>query len=218
VVRFFEKLDLPPHLRPFLAICYDCCHQALQFEDPVQSLQLLADHNIRIGHVQVSSALSLKDPDIGKLARFAEPCYLHQTVGRRADGSLWRFTDLDVAMAAAPRDVEEWRVHFHVPVFLEYLSDCDSTQPFLKKILPLFPAGVSLEVETYTWTVLPKDLQMSTVTKSIVREIEWVREFRAAPAPRPESHPAEASAENEVWPTEHFDQPVSCGSHFGLPG
>jgi len=174
VVRFFEMLDPPAGLRPFLSVCFDCCHQALQFESPAHSLQLLAASDIRIGHVQVSSALRLEHPDIGQLTRFCEPCYLHQTVGRRRDGSLVRYHDLDLAVAAGDRDVDEWRVHFHIPVFIDRLSDCASTQPFLREILPRLAPDIPLEVETYTWSVLPKDLRTATVTESIVRELEWV--------------------------------------------
>jgi hypothetical protein len=178
VVRFFDRLNLPDHLRPFLTVCYDCCHQALQFESPADSLHMLAEHGISIGHVQVSSALRLLDPDIRKLTRFSESCYLHQAVGRRADGGLIRFPDLDEAAGANPVDIEEWRVHFHVPVFLDRLPDCDSTQPFLEEILPLFGEDLPLEVETYTWSVLPADLQTASVSDSIVREIEWVAAHR----------------------------------------
>lgn len=173
VVRFFDLLDPPAGLRPFLAVCFDCCHQALQFEAPAHSLKLLAENDIRIGHVQVSSALRLETPDIGHLQRFCEPCYLHQTVGRRRDGALVRYHDLDQAIAAAEPDMVEWRVHFHIPLFIDRLHDCASTQPFLREILPLFAADIPLEVETYTWSVLPPELRTSTVTESIVRELEW---------------------------------------------
>ncbi len=175
VVDLFARLDLPASLRPFLAVCYDCCHQALQFEDPAASLQLLADHDIAIGHVQVSSALRLTDSRIGLLGRFREPCYLHQTVGRKKSGTLLRYEDLDLAIAAAPEEVEEWRVHFHVPVFLERAGECATTRSFLEKILPLLAEnGAKLEVETYTWSILPPELQCGTVTECLVREIEWV--------------------------------------------
>ncbi len=174
VVEFFARLDLPQTLRDRLAVCYDCCHQALQFESPAQSLHLLARNDIRIGHVQVSSALRLLDSQIGSLQRFQESCYLHQTVGRKADGSLLRYDDLNLAIAAAPADVLEWRVHFHVPVFIETTGECDSTRFFLQEILPLFPARLLLEVETYTWTILPPELQGGSVTDCLAREIQWV--------------------------------------------
>jgi hypothetical protein len=174
VVELFDRLGLSPTQRARLAVCYDCCHQALQFESPAASLKLLADNGIRIGHVQVSSALRLADPDITLLKRFQEPCYLHQTVGRKTDGDLLRFDDLDLAVSAAPPDVEEWRVHFHVPVFMDEIEECDSSRFFLLEILPLFPKELMLEVETYTWTILPSELQNGSVTDCLIREIEWV--------------------------------------------
>jgi sugar phosphate isomerase/epimerase len=174
VVELFARLALSPTRRNRLAVCYDCCHQALQFESPAASLELLALNDIRIGHVQVSSALRLRDPDIGLLQRFQESCYLHQTVGRTRSGQLLRYDDLDLAIAAAPPAVEEWRIHFHVPVFMETIQDLGSSRFFLEEILPLFPEKLVLEVETYTWTILPPDLQGGTVTDCLVRELEWL--------------------------------------------
>ncbi len=178
LVDFFDRLELPPNLRHFLTVCYDCCHQALQYEHPADSLTLLATHDIRIGHVQVSSALRLMQSDLSPMQRFCEPCYLHQTVGRRRDGTLLRFDDLDLALAAAPEGIEEWRIHFHVPVFIDHLHDCATTRPFLEKILPLFEPSLPLEVETYTWSVLPRELRTEELTESIIREILWVNEAR----------------------------------------
>ncbi|MHB8808626.1 MAG: metabolite traffic protein EboE [Desulfobulbaceae bacterium] len=180
VVELYARLDLTQSQRPFLAVCFDCCHQALQFENPADALAQLAAHNIRIGHVQVSSALRLQHPDISRLERFRESCYLHQAVGRRSDGALVRYQDLDLAITAAPAGIEEWRVHFHVPVFMDRTADCGSTRFFLEEILPLFPADIPLEVETYTWAVLPPDLRAGTVTDSISREIEWAGQARIA--------------------------------------
>jgi len=177
-IDMFDHLALTPAQQEHLAVCYDCCHQALQFENPVASLRMLADNGIRIGHVQVSSALRLLHPDIALLSRFQEPCYLHQTVGRKKDGSLLRFPDLEPAISASLPEIEEWRVHFHVPVFLDKTRECGSTRFFLEEVLPLFSPGTPMEVETYTWTVLPRELQSGSVTESIIREIEWVQAHR----------------------------------------
>jgi len=189
LVALFERLNLPEHLRAHATACYDCCHQALQFEDPAWSLGLLRDNGIDIGHVQVSSALHLPCPDLGCLSRFDEPVYLHQCVASLTDESLKRFDDLGQALAyagheasnpatACPGDdasgVRCWRVHFHMPVFLETLPECLSTQAFLRAFLPLVPEHVPLEVETYTFDVLPEELRAGGVVDCIVREIEWV--------------------------------------------
>jgi sugar phosphate isomerase/epimerase len=181
-IRLFESLDLPEALSRHLGLCYDCCHQALQFEDPAASLERLAGAGIRIGQVQVSSALALKAPDLRLLAGFAEPTYLHQCVGRRPDGSLVRCDDLPEALElSAASGCEEWRVHFHVPVFLERAGGAGTTRPFLEQILPRLAPETPLEVETYTWDVLPPQLRTGTVTESIARELRWVRDRCAGP-------------------------------------
>jgi len=183
VIRFFEEFAAEPGIcayLPYLAVCYDCCHQALQFEDPAASLRALAERGIPIGHVQVSSALRLESPDLTRLAGYDEPVYLHQAVGRLAGGGLLRHDDLPAALAGGDAGALAWRVHFHLPVFLEELPECLSTQPFLREILPLFAPDVPLEVETYTWSVLPEALRLGSLTDFIVREIEWVEGRRAA--------------------------------------
>jgi len=179
MVEFFARLDPTPDGVRHLAVCYDCCHQALQFENPRDSLALLAASGIPVGHVQVSSALHLEGHDLSRLARFVEPVYLHQAVARRDDGSLVRFDDLPEALAADPDGVTAWRVHFHLPVFVETLPDCATTQAFLREGVPLFGPETPLEVETYTWGVLPPELKTPDVTASIIREIAWTEAARA---------------------------------------
>lgn len=183
MVGLFERLgdgaDVAGHLR----VCYDCCHQALQYEDPEASLGLLARHGIAVGHVQVSSALHCDGPDLSRLARFVEPVYLHQAVAQRDDGALLRFDDLPQALAARPANVVSWRVHFHLPVFVAHLPECGTTQPFLERILPLFDPATPMEVETYTWTVLPPELKTPEVADSICREIGWIEAARRGTRP-----------------------------------
>lgn len=179
-VELCERLDPCGVYRQHLRMCYDCCHQALQYEDPRASLDQLAAAGLAVGHVQVSSALHLAGGDLARLARFVEPVYLHQAVARLEDGRLQRFDDLHFALVARVARVESWRVHFHLPVFVAQLPECGTTQPFLETILPLFPPDAPMEVETYTWSVLPADLKTADVAASIGREIAWVSQAREA--------------------------------------
>jgi sugar phosphate isomerase/epimerase len=184
MVALFTRLDPDGRFREHLSVCYDCCHQALQYEDPADSLAAYAAAGIAIGHVQVSSALHYDGPDLSRLSRFVEPVYLHQAVARLQNGALRRFDDLPEALAAAPSlaDVASWRVHFHLPVFVPTLPECDTTQAFLSRILPLFAPDVPMEVETYTWSVLPEELKTPDVADSICREIAWVEAARSGRA------------------------------------
>jgi len=167
-------------------ICFDCCHFAVEYEDPSVALERLRTSELRIGRVQLSSALHVDLPgDAAQLASlaqrlrpFAESTYLHQVVENGRHG-LHQFPDLDVALdavAAAQAVARQWRVHFHVPLFIAEYAGLGSTQRYVKDVLDLAgrrPFTHHLEIETYTWDVLPAALKLD-VTDSIVREYEWV--------------------------------------------
>lgn len=166
---------LPRHL----GLCYDVCHAAVEFEDPAQSIQVLGQAGIPIHKLQLSNALRVRAMNAAaraRLADFDEPTYLHQVVSR-ADGKLRREVDLAPALARANSDGEEWRVHFHVPLFAQEIPPFTTTQDFLREILALHraqPISQHLEVETYTWSVLPPELRGQSVAEDIVRELDWV--------------------------------------------
>ena len=113
------------------------------------------------------------------LAPFDEPVYLHQAIERRGD-ELIRYLDLPEALEALDQAIgNEWRVHFHVPIFLAELEHFSTTQDFLKDILALHrdqPISPHLEVETYTWDVLPERYRGVEVSAAIARELDWVWE------------------------------------------
>jgi hypothetical protein len=146
-------------------------------------LSRLWDADISIAKVQVSSALLARGEEIPRLLRFDEPTYLHQAVARTKD-SLIRFSDLPEfgAWLAGTSAVEECRVHFHVPIFLDHLGAVGTTRFFLEDLLPRLHPTVPLEVETYSFGVLPSALRTDSVTDSIVRELRWVMQ-RLSDAP-----------------------------------
>lgn len=174
-------------LRNHIQLCYDVCHVAVAYEETEQVLASLAKADILVGKVQISSALRLTfDGNAGAtlqaIAAFNEPTYLHQVVARLADGTLNHYADLPEALADFNADTHrEWRVHFHVPLFLEQYGLLHSTQNSVIEVLnrQRTPRGFArpftnqLEVETYTWGVLPTDLQVP-ISESISREMEWV--------------------------------------------
>ena len=169
-------------VRRHVGICLDACHMAVEFERPADTVRRLAAAGIRICKVQLSSALRVA-PQPGadtyrSLERFADDTYLHQVVQRRGT-SLTRHTDLPEALAAAvASDAAEWRVHFHVPIFLAEMNEFGTTQPDLIDLLHVLRAEAVcpyLEVETYTWDVLPPEYRNVDVSTAIVRELNWVR-------------------------------------------
>ncbi len=169
-------------LRRHLGLCFDVCHAAVEFEDMAESLSRLKAAGILVAKLQLSSAIRVPEADSATealLARFDDGIYLHQAVERR-DGSLARYADLPEAFAALRNGGHgsEWRVHCHVPVFLDEFDGLGSTQGVLRDALALCRASeVSqhLEIETYTWSVLPETLRRGDLGGDIAREVEWVR-------------------------------------------
>lgn len=167
-------------LRRHLGVCYDVCHAAVEFEDARESLDRLAHAGIKVLKLQLSSALKVEqvNGDTARLlAPFDEPVYLHQVVARTGAG-LVRYTDLPEALACAAENAgREWRIHFHVPVFLDRTEHFSTTQDFLREVLAIHrmePVCDHLEVETYTWDVLPPVYRDVPVSAAIARELAWV--------------------------------------------
>lgn len=176
---FFDRYLDDRAVREHVGVCVDTCHMAVEYEDPADVMSRLADANITIAKVQISSALDVSGREaIDALSAFAEDTYLHQVV-TRATQELSRFADLPDALAhAGARSRDEWRVHFHVPLFLERLGVLRTTQPFVEAFLRTLrdtPLCDQLEVETYTWDVLPEEHRRVDVATAIARELAWVR-------------------------------------------
>ena len=165
-----------------IGICFDTCHCAVEYEEPETALQALAAAGIRVGRVQVSSALRVMLPghDIAaQLSPFADSTYLHQVIERRRDGSLHHYHDLDDALKTIDGpELREWRIHFHVPLFTAEYGSLGSTQEYnarLLRHLQLNPVTEHMEIETYTWDVLPAAMKLN-LEDSIEREYRWVLE------------------------------------------
>ena len=169
-------------LRRHLGVCYDVCHAAVEYENPAGSLEALRRAGIAVPKLQLSAALKIAEvgPETARQLRpFDEPVYLHQVVARQ-DQQLTRHLDLPQALEvlAASRGAE-WRVHFHVPVFFDQLQHFSTTQDFLRQILALHreqPIAPHLEVETYTWDVLPVRYRQDGIGPAIARELAWVKD------------------------------------------
>jgi hypothetical protein len=173
-------------VRTHVGLCFDVCHQAVEFEDVAASVRSLAAAGVRINKVHISCALQLDHPAENAaaraaLARYVEPRYLHQTMARTPDGRVARVQDLSEAMIADPPAdflaAPAWRIHFHVPVDAERLGPLSTTRPALREAL-LAVVGLDyaphLEVETYTWEVLP-DAGPTDLVAGLMQELQATR-------------------------------------------
>jgi len=169
-------------LRRHVGVCLDACHMAVEYETPDAALATLASRGIRVVKIQVSAGLAAtigSAADRDGLRAFADDVYLHQVVERPPRG-LTRWTDLPGALDDLGRDPSgprERRIHFHVPLFREALGRFRSTQGWVRELLALVRRDAPtthLEVETYTWDVLPEEFRREPIADAVARELAWV--------------------------------------------
>lgn len=173
------------HLRQHIRLCYDTCHFAVEYEPAEDVVNKMEAAGILIGKVQISAAVKVKLPAeeagrrtiASRLRPFVESTYLHQVVELLDDDTLHHYNDLVNALPHIQKKAaREWRIHFHVPIFVDDYNHIQSTQGDIADALNLLeqrPYTTHLEIETYTWGVLPEGLKQDLLA-SIRREYEWV--------------------------------------------
>lgn len=170
-------------LKTHIQICYDVCHFAVLQQPITESLERFRSAGIGIGRLQISAALQASTQEgIGALAAFEDPIYLHQTAMADATGQLVkRERDLKAGLDWCASHPGAWavvRTHFHVPLQLETYGPLSGTQQDIKEALRWWWQQAEkphLEVETYTWHILPKELQ-KPLPESVAAEMAWLHD------------------------------------------
>jgi hypothetical protein len=194
VIHFFDRMRAEhrndPRLAEHLGVNYDTCHLAVEFEEPQNVIACFDQHGIKISKLHLSSALKVRPTAEARaaLAAFADRVYLHQVVVRQGDGKCVIYRDLDDALIGEPMEpgtegneevstLSEWRIHFHVPLHSPPTPLFDNTADHLLGVLDILQARPGLcshlEMETYTWEVLPPELKDRDVVSQLVAEYEW---------------------------------------------
>ncbi len=175
-------------VRRHIRVSHDVCHAAVMFEEQEEVLRKFAAAGIQVGKIQVSAALAMnldlferpageaRRAAIKQLSQFAEDRYLHQTVVRRDSEDIF-YEDLPLALAAEADDPRgEWRVHFHVPIYMQEFGKLRATQEQIGECLKAAKEHTDckhFEVETYAWGVLPPDLKQPDLAAGIAEELKW---------------------------------------------
>lgn len=187
VVRFFEHYLLPGSdekaVRRHIRICHDVCHAVVMFEEQAEVLSRYRAAGIGVGKVQISSALVMALQQLSatdqaaalrQLGRFAEDRYLHQTMVARPGRPSVFYDDLPEALNS--ERTGEWRVHYHIPVYLERFGLLAGSQRQIVECVREVTAHEQsnhFEVETYAWGVLPAELQQPDLAAGIAEEMRW---------------------------------------------
>lgn len=171
-------------IREHIKVCFDVCHSSVLFENPAEMLALYKKEKIGIGKIQISAALKFKPAGLDhkeltiKLKSISDKIYLHQVAGKYQK-EIKRYNDLpDMINDNNYESCEEWRIHYHVPLFVPNYGILESTQDDILNVFQLLQhQSITnvLEIETYTWNVLPDEVKID-LTESIVNEFKWVLE------------------------------------------
>jgi hypothetical protein len=188
-ISFFEKIRAEykndPRLTEFLGVNYDTCHFAIEFEEPQNALAAFTQAGIKISKLHLSSALKTKPTPEAReqLRKFADDVYLHQVIARDENGKLTRFGDLPEALADNSKfkiqnsKLPDWRIHFHVPLHAPAAAPFENTNDHLLGVFDLLAKNPKLcshlEMETYTWEVLPPEWKTRSVVDQLAAEYTW---------------------------------------------
>ncbi len=187
-IRFFDQLldraGDPDLVRKRIGVNYDCCHLAIEGENAREGLDALQDKGLRLSKLHLSSALRARpEPEIlDLLESYVEEVYLHQVVTIGKGEVIERIKDLDLALRRAKEgtlsgDPDEWRIHFHVPLHAPPGNRLGDTRRHVAEALDWLsprPDGCNhLEMETYTWEVLPDESRSRDVVQQVAEEYHW---------------------------------------------
>lgn len=163
----------------YLGVCLDLAHLACAWEEPAAAVARLVSAGLPVVKVQVSAALGAADGPGARaaLAEYAEPRFLHQVQNAAGDS----FDDLAPALEAGLDG--PWRVHFHVPLHAALRPPLHATTDVLRSALDCLVGGPEalcdhLEVETYTWDVLPASRRPAgpgALAEGIAAELRFAR-------------------------------------------
>lgn len=209
MLEFFEKYLLrgpDAHLaRQYLTVCHDVCHSSVMFEPQRRALDSYRSAGIRVGKVQISSAIHVpwneaadqpaaQKSMLQQVQSFCEPKYLHQTTRCEQNGNLESLSeDLSVALTDWIKGhrlpILPWRIHFHLPIFVERFGHLTSTASDIQEACNYLETHRHsqiaqrdwftghYEVETYAWTVLPPPLAATDLADGIANELKCFHEI-----------------------------------------
>ena len=170
-------------LRRHLGIVFDCCHQAIEYEDVASSLAALRDAAIPVFKLQEAAAVRVPEGARRRRSRRSSATST-RSISRRPSSDATASSPASPTSRtrsrryrADPSGGREWRVHFHVPVFLDDSVAFREHASAIEERSRSSRARLSrqLEIETYTWDVLPAELKHGDIVEYVSRELEWVR-------------------------------------------
>ena len=165
-------------------IVFDIGHQSVGYEDIPASLQKLVDAGVPIVKLQEAASMHIPEvtqENVDALQTFAKTIYLSQTCQKK-DGQDDLVPEPRGRVRGLAQDPGPARVAHALPRagVPRPISAAPSARPASRSKQALAvhkktPLSTHLEIETYTWDVLPAHLKTGDIVDYVTRELEWVK-------------------------------------------
>lgn len=178
-IAFFNKyIRQHKELAKYVGVCYDTCHQELLNNPPGSGLRMIINADITIAKIQFSAAIIAKSRKDYLETVFQDNVYLHQTRSIDKSGKLKKYSDLQEAIKNGNTSIP-WLIHYHVPIYCDQLGGGlqaakDEMIETLRIIKSTPEICSNIEIETYTYSILPEHLKPCSIEKSISKEYNWL--------------------------------------------
>ncbi len=180
-LAFYDRYMRGDDRADWVGVCYDTCHQELLGDEPGAGYRLLQSAGVPIPKIQLSAALRAEGEASKErlAAEFTDGVYLHQTrIPSVSGGMEKKYADLPDALADRANRDRTWISHYHVPVFADEIAPgLYAEKKELHAVLEAWkaaPEGVNLELETYTYDVMPAHLKEGGREHAMAREMRYV--------------------------------------------
>jgi len=190
-ITFFNKWLIPiaknktifktSDVRFYIRICYDICHFSVMFVNHVNAALSLNKNKIKIGKIQVSSALELVVPKdkfskknlLKNLLFIRKSSFLHQVTEK--DGTKFiTYSDIKYSIKKFVNKTNNiLRIHCHTPIYKHAINKLSTTHLDTYNALKYFLFKLNIyhiEIETYTHDLLSDDDKF----ESIINEYTWL--------------------------------------------
>lgn len=180
-IDFFERLWRHPlwtsAYRHYIGVCFDTCHFAVNYEDPLRALQRLVAAKIPIARIQVSAALAFHPQTSPEALRpYIDTVYLHQTRVSDSHLGIRSYRDFTEETLACVKG-KSGRIHYHIPLAWAGTTELQTTRSLLTPAFWRYvrAGGWPLEIESYAYHVYPDNLRKKTLSEWLLEDLMWVK-------------------------------------------
>ncbi len=168
------------NLKKHITLCYDICHALVSYDSYQNIIK-----KIKIGKVQISSAIEIINNDtnrisnINELSFLNESNFLHQNTTIDKNNKIIK-KNIDINLLInkpIPLDTKT-RIHCHMPIYLKKYNNLIITQQETKNILIDILKNLNvkhIELESYTYNMILKQKKLNSILKEYLLIIKWLK-------------------------------------------